>query len=169
MEATGAFDSSHNPEERPDGTSYYGYVIEVEVDPGTGAVKPIEAVLVIDPGTIINPIAYQGQLDGGFVYGLGNATMEELVVEEGKITTASLGEYKLPTQTDIPRLRTILLPANPGPGPFGAKSVGETNNSAVAAAIANGVRDAVGVRVKELPITAERVFAALQKKRQAGS
>jgi carbon-monoxide dehydrogenase large subunit len=166
VEATGAFDSAYRPEERPDGTSYYGYVIEVEVDPATGAVKPIEAVLVIDPGTIINPVAYQGQLDGGFIYGLGNATMEELAVEDGRIVTASLGEYKLPTQMDVPRLRTILLPPDPGPGPFGAKSVGETNNSAVAAAIANAVRDAVGVRVKELPITAERVFAALQAKGQ---
>ena len=93
----------------------------------------------------------------------------KVMFTEGKITTASLGEYKLPTQIDIPRLRTILLPANPGPGPFGAKSVGETNNSAVAAAIANGVRDAVGVRVKELPITAERVFAALHEKSPARS
>jgi CO/xanthine dehydrogenase Mo-binding subunit len=164
VEATSAFDSYDKPETRPDGTSYYGYVIEVEVDPATGAVRPVEAVLAIDPGTIINPIAYQGQLDGGFVYGLGNATMEELAVEDGRITTASLGEYKLPTQMDLPRLRTVLMPPVLGPGPFGAKSVGETNNSAVAAAIANAVHDAVGVRVTELPITAERVYQALAAK-----
>jgi carbon-monoxide dehydrogenase large subunit len=166
VEAASAFDSYDKPETRPDGTSYYGYVIEVEVDPATGAVKPVEAVLAIDPGTIINPIAYQGQLDGGFVYGLGNATLEELAVEDGRITTASLGEYKLPTQMDLPRLRTVLMPPVLGPGPFGAKSVGETNNSAVAAAIANAVHDAVGVRVTELPITAERVYLALAAKRE---
>jgi CO/xanthine dehydrogenase Mo-binding subunit len=167
VEARSAFDSAVNREERPDGVSYYGYVVEVEVDPSTGDVTPVEAVLAIDPGTVINPIAYQGQLDGGFVYGLGNAVMEELMVDGGKIIAGSLADYKLPTQMDIPRLRTVLLPAEAGPGPFGAKSVGETNNSAVAAAIANAVHDAVGVRIRELPITAERVYQALEEARDA--
>ncbi len=162
--ANGQFDSAVGRDERPDGVSHYGYVINVEVDPATGAVKILDATLAVDPGTVINPIAYQGQLDGGFVYGLGNGIMEEMDVEDGRITTASLGEYKLPTQMDIPPLRTILLPPEDGPGPFGAKSIGETNNSAVAAAIANAVHDAVGVRIRELPITAERVFQALQEK-----
>jgi CO/xanthine dehydrogenase Mo-binding subunit len=168
VEARSEFDSAVNRDQRPDGVSYYGYVIEVEVDPSTGEVKPIEAVLAIDPGTVINPIAYQGQLDGGFVYGLGNAVMEELQVEEGRIVAGSLDDYKLPTQMDIPRLRTLLLPPEDGPGPFGAKSVGETNNSAVGAAIANAVHAAVGVRIRELPITAERVFKAIAES-QAGS
>ncbi len=163
VEARGEFDSAVNREERPDGTSYYGYVIEVEVEPDTGAVKPIEAILAIDPGAIINPIAYQGQLDGGFVYGLGNAVMEEILEDGGKLVGASLGDYKLPTQMDLPRLRTVLMPPEPGPGPFGAKSVGETNNSAVAAAIANAVHDAVGARIQELPITSERVYEAMKK------
>ncbi|HZT09204.1 MAG TPA: xanthine dehydrogenase family protein molybdopterin-binding subunit [Chloroflexota bacterium] len=165
VEAKGEFDSAVNREDRPDGVSFYGYVIEVEVDPATGAVQPIEAVLAIDPGTVINPIAYQGQLDGGFVYGFGNAMMEELLVDGGRIVAGSLADYKLPTQMDIPRLRTVLLPPEAGPGPFGAKSVGETNNSAVAAAIANAVRDAVGVRIRELPITPERVYRALEDAR----
>jgi CO/xanthine dehydrogenase Mo-binding subunit len=163
VQATSEFDSAVGRDERPDGVSYYGYVIEVEVDPSTGEVKPVEAVLAIDPGTVINPIAYQGQLDGGFVYGFGNAVMEELMVDGGKIVAGSLADYKLPTEMDIPRLRTLLLSAEPGPGPFGAKSVGETNNSAVAAAISNAVADAVGVHIKELPITAERVFRAIQE------
>src|SRR5581483_7882589 len=155
-----------NRDQRPDGVSYYGYVIEVEVAPSTGEVKPVEAVLAIDPGTVISPIAYQGQLDGGFVYGLGNAVMEKLQVDGGKIVAGSLADYKLPTQMDIPRLRTLLLPPEPGPGPFGAKSVGETNNSAVAAAIANAVHAAVGVRIHELPITAERVYKAIEEAKQ---
>ncbi len=167
--ASGAFDSAVGREERPDGVCHYGYVIEVNVDPATGAVKVVEATLAVDPGTVINPIAYQGQLDGGFVYGFGNGIMEEMDVEDGKITTASLGEYKLPTQMDIPPLRTIMLTPEDGPGPFGAKSIGETNNSAVAAAIANAVHDAVGARVKELPVTAERVFRALAEKAASGT
>jgi CO/xanthine dehydrogenase Mo-binding subunit len=113
-------------------------------------------------GTIINPVAHQGQMDGGFVYGLGQAVTEELVHEEGKIVTGSLGEYKLPTQMDLPPFRTVLLRTEIGPGPFGAKSAGENTNTAVGAAIANAVYDAVGVQIDESPITSERVFAALR-------
>ena len=144
--------------------NFYAYCIEVEVDPETGQVKPIEAFQVLDVGTIINPVAHEGQLDGGFIYGLGNAIMEELETEEGRITTLSLGEYKLPTVMDLPMLRTALIPTAIGPGPFGAKAVGEITNSGVAPAIANAVYAAVGVRIKTLPVTAERVFEALQDK-----
>jgi CO/xanthine dehydrogenase Mo-binding subunit len=88
--------------------------------------------------------------------------MEELAVDEaGKVTTLSLGEYKLPTSMDVPPLRTVLLRTAVGPGPFGAKAVGEVTNSGVAPAIANAVHDAVGVRIFELPITAEKVLRAL--------
>ena len=90
---------------------------------------------------------------------------EELVIEDGRVTTASLGEYKLPTQMDTMPVRTILLPTEIGPGPFGAKAVGETTKSGVHPAIANAVRDAVGVRIKTYPITAERVYEALQAQR----
>jgi CO/xanthine dehydrogenase Mo-binding subunit len=138
-------------------------MIEVEADPETGQIRPIEVTMVVDVGTIINPIAHQGQLEGSFVYGLGNAVMEELVVEDGRVTSLSLGEYKLPTEMDIPPLRTVLVPTEIGPGPFGAKAAGEITNSGVAPAVANAVRDALGVRVKALPITAERVFNALQE------
>lgn len=117
-----------------------------------------------DVGTVINPLAHGGQLEGGFVFGLGNALCEELVVEDGRVTTLSLGEYKLPTVVDIPPLRVVLVRGSVGPGPFGAKSVGETVNNAVAPAIANAAYEAVGVRVPAMPITAERVLAALQAK-----
>ena len=87
---------------------------------------------------------------------------EELVHEEGRIVTSSMAEYKLPTQQDIPPVRLIMLPARVGPGPFGAKSVGENTNIGVGGAIANAVFDAAGVWVNASPITAERVYAALQ-------
>jgi CO/xanthine dehydrogenase Mo-binding subunit len=79
------------------------------------------------------------------------------------VSTLSLGEYKLPTQMDIPPLRTVLVKDESGPGPFGAKAAGEITNSGVAAAVANAVYDAAGVRIKTLPVTAERVFEALQE------
>jgi CO/xanthine dehydrogenase Mo-binding subunit len=110
---------------------------------------------------VINPTAHQGQLNGGFAFGVGAALIEELPVEDGKVAALSLGEYKLPTQMDMPPLRTVLLRTDIGPGPFGAKAVGEVTNSGVAPAIANAVQDAVGARVYTLPITAEKVLSAL--------
>ena len=165
VEAVGAYDPAEH--ESPDGRdfNFFAYLIEVDVDSATGQVKVDNVTTVIDVGTVINPVAHQGQLDGGFVFGYGQAMTEELIHEEGRIVTSSLGEYKLPTQMDIPRFRTVLLPTEIGPGPFGAKSAGENTNTAVGAAIANAVYDAVGVQINESPITAERVYAALQTKR----
>jgi CO/xanthine dehydrogenase Mo-binding subunit len=85
------------------------------------------------------------------------------LIEDGRVTTLNLGDYKLPTQMDVPPLRTILLPPIEGPGPFGAKAAGETVNNAVAAAVANAVAAATGARVDECPLTAERVLAALER------
>ncbi len=164
VEAVGAYDpADHHSEDGAD-YNFVAQMVEVEVDPETGHVRPIDVVSTLDVGTIINPIAYQGQLDGGFVYGYGQAMTEELVHEEGRIVTSSLAEYKLPTHQDIPPLRMVMLPARVGPGPFGAKSVGENTNIGVGAAIANAIYDAVGVRINVSPITSERVYAALQEK-----
>src|SRR5206468_2583382 len=109
VEAVGAFDPDEN--RSPEGRDYnfFAYVVDVDVDPETGQVRPTDVVVVVDVGTIINPIAHQGQMDGGFVFGLGQALTEELIHEEGKIVTASLGDYKLPTQMDLPPFRTVLL------------------------------------------------------------
>jgi CO/xanthine dehydrogenase Mo-binding subunit len=92
---------------------------------------------------------------------MGNGLMEEIGFDEGKVTTLSLGDYKLPTVADVPPLRTVLLVTDTGPGPFGAKAAGELTNNAVAPAYANAVADAVGVRVRTMPLSAERVFDAL--------
>jgi CO/xanthine dehydrogenase Mo-binding subunit len=162
IEIVGQYDSS--VEHTTEDTSFYAYMIEVEVDPETGHVKPLEAVMTVDVGPIINPVAHQGQLDGSFVYGLGNTMMEELEIDdEGKVSTLSLGEYKMPTQMDTIPLRTVLIPTEIGPGPFGAKAVGETVNAGVHPAIANAIRDAIGVRIKTFPITSERVYRAIQE------
>src|SRR3989454_1248643 len=148
--------------------SMYAYVLEVAVDRETGAVRIVDATLVADVGTVINPVALRGQLEGGFVFGLGQAVMEELRVEDGRVVTANLGDYKLPTIADVPPLRIVLLTDRPGPGPFGAKSVGELANPAVGAAVANAVHDACGARVRSLPVTAEKVFRELRDRAKAG-
>lgn len=147
---------------------YGAYAVEVEVDRETGEIRIEQATLVADVGTIVNPIAHQGQLAGGFVFGLGQAVLEELGVDEGgRVTTLNLGDYKLPTTMDVPPLRTILVPTQVGPGAFGTKMAGELSNTAVAPAIANAIHDAIGVRLHRLPLTAERVREALRE-RDAG-
>jgi CO/xanthine dehydrogenase Mo-binding subunit len=164
VEERGAYDSVHyvpHPDGPEDDYNFYAYMVEVAVDPDTGQVRVLDAVAAIDVGQVINPVAHQGQLEGAFVYGLGNAVMEEMHEAEGRLLTPNLNEYKLPTQMDVPPLRTMLVHTDVGPGPFGAKAAGEITNSGVAAAVANAVYDAVGVRIMTLPVTAERVFEAL--------
>ena len=143
-------------------TSFCAQVATVEVDPETGQVKLVGMVTVHDAGTVINPIGHQGQIEGGLIQGIGLATMEELRAEDGRITTLSLGDYKLPVIKDIPPLTTVILEEPAGPGPFQAKAIGEMSISPVPAAIANAIFDACGVRITDLPLTAEKVFFALK-------
>ena len=133
------------------------------MDTETGSTKVEHATLVADVGTVINPVALRGQLEGGFVFGLGQALMEELRLEDGRVTNPSFADYKIPTIADVPPLQVELITGDPGPGPFGAKSVGELANPAVGAAVANAVQDAVGVRVWSLPITSEKIWAELTR------
>lgn len=155
----------HEDSPQRDDVSYVcAQVAEVEVDPETGEIEVHRFVTAHDVGTIINPVTHQGQIDGGVVMGLGQALMEELVMEGGQVTNASLGDYKLPTAADIPELKTVLLPSGGGLAPYEAKAIGEFANNSPPAAIANAVADAVGVRIFELPITAEKVYRALKEK-----
>jgi CO/xanthine dehydrogenase Mo-binding subunit len=135
--------------------------VEVEVDELTGRIGVVEAVIVADTGTVINPLAHRGQLEGGFVFGLGAALMEELPVEDGQVLAGSLGDYKLPTAPDIPPLTVINVDSSPGTGPFGAKPVGEFGNLGVAPAIANAVARGTGIRLQELPLSPEALWSRL--------
>jgi CO/xanthine dehydrogenase Mo-binding subunit len=145
-------------------TSFVAQVAEVEVDPETGKVRLHHFVTAHDVATIIHPIAHQGQIDGGAVMAIGAALMEELPIEDGRIATANLGEYKLPNIADIPELTTVLVRSRSGPGPYEAKAIGEMANVSPPAAIANAVADAVGVRLFELPITSEKIYNALKRR-----
>jgi len=155
----------HDAPQLEDVAYFSAQVAEVEVDHETGQVKVLRVVTAHDVGTIINPLAHQGQIDGGFVTGLGLAVTEELVTEGGQVLNGHLGDYKLPTISDIPPLETVLIHTGGGAGPYEAKAIGELANNATAAAIANAVADAAGCQLFELPITAERVYAALNSSR----
>ncbi|MEM2556146.1 MAG: xanthine dehydrogenase family protein molybdopterin-binding subunit [Candidatus Caldarchaeum sp.] len=133
----------------------------VEVEPETGVVKVLKIVSVHDSGRIINPAAAEGQVHGGVVMGLGYTLYEEMVLERGRVINASLADYLLPTASELPVVKAVFI-ENPDPaGPFGAKGIGETGCIPTAAAIANAVYDAVGKRIKSLPIKPEKLLSAV--------
>ena len=138
-------------------------VCEVEVDPETGEVRVDRLTAVADCGTVVNPLLLAGQMHGGIVHGLGNALMEEAVYDEetGQLLSGTLMDYALPHSLDVPTITPLLVEVPSELGPFGAKGVGEPPVVPVAAAIANAIRDAVGVQMTQLPMTPERVFASL--------
>ena len=142
-------------------TSYCAQVAEVEVDPETGQVKVHKIVTANDVGTIFNPLGHQGQIEGAVIQGLGYAMMEGLEVEEGRVSTLSLGEAKIPNMNDIPELETVLVESPAGTGPYQGKGIGENPISPVSPAIAAAIYDAVGARIQDLPITAEKVLSKL--------
>ncbi len=145
-------------------TCFAAQVAEVEIDPETGEIKLRKVVTAHDVGTVINPLTHQGQIEGAVVQGIGQALTEHLLVRDGAVTTLHLGDYKLPTAMDIPDLTTVLVETKSGPAPHAGKAIGESSNVAVPAAIANAVFDAIGVRITELPVTAEKVYAALRER-----
>jgi CO/xanthine dehydrogenase Mo-binding subunit len=142
-------------------TSFTAQVAEVEVDRETGHVRVRRVVSATDVGTVLNPIGVTGQLEGSVVMGLGFATSEEVMLVDGRVETLGYHDYKLPTAADIPALENLLITTGTGEGPYGAKAVGEVAHLPVPPAIANAIYDAVGVRLSELPITAEKVYDAL--------
>ena len=154
----------HTAEEREDITYFGAQVAEVYVDSETGQVDVLQLTTAHDVGTIINPLAHQGQIEGGVITGFGLGVTEEFVTDDGQVLNGSMADYKLPTIADIPRLETVLIQTGGGTGPYEAKAIGELANNATAAAIANAVADAVGCRIFELPITADRVYQTLRPK-----
>jgi CO/xanthine dehydrogenase Mo-binding subunit len=149
---------------RPETYTYQSVIADVAVDKATGRIEVEKLYYVVDATKIINPLIFHGHIHGGVIQGLGFSLTEHLQTEEGRVTALSLGDYKLPTIRDVPRLSTAIVKAKEGPGPFGAKAIGEAGISLVAPAIANAVADATGIRIKEAPITAEKIFQAWQQR-----
>ena len=154
---------AHQTPEAPDLTSFCTQIAEVHVDPETGEITVKKIISAHDIGAILNPLNHQGQIEGGMIQGLGYALMEELELEDGHISNLSFGDYKIPTSADIPTMETVLIQGDVGPAPYESKGIGESSNIPVAGAIANAVFDAVGVRITDLPVTADKVLSKLQE------
>ena len=137
---------------------------EVIVDKETGQVRVTRFVQAQDIGRAINPMGVEGQLEGGAVQGIGRALSEEILIhkETGEVRNPSLATYLMPLSVDMPEIENILIEIPSADGPFGARAVAESPGFGPPAAIANAIYDAVGVRVKTLPLSAERVLAAIQ-------
>ncbi len=151
--------SSAQTEQAP---GFAAMLVRVHVDPETGHVTVREAVIAQDVGRAINPLLIEGQMHGGAAQGLGWGLWEALRYDEnGVALTVSFVDYALPTATEVPPMETHIVEVPSPHGPFGARGVGEPPVVPGAAAVANAIRDATGVRITELPITAERIWTAL--------
>jgi len=140
-------------------------VAEVAVDPETGQVFLTRLTAAQDVGKAINPLAVEGQIQGGVAQSVGLALWEEVMYdEENQVRNPGLLDYRMPTAEDVPMIETILLEVPGGDGPYGAKGVGEPPIISPVAAVANAVAAAIGTRIYELPITPERVWRALNGK-----
>jgi CO/xanthine dehydrogenase Mo-binding subunit len=163
------FGSRHPPVQgygrvsQPQAPQAAAHVCRVRVDRDTGAVSVLEHVVAQDVGRALNPALVEGQMRGGTTQGLGWALLEELVHDEhGQLTTGSFVDYALPTAQFTPPIETEIVEVPVPEGPFGAKGVGEAPVVAVAGAVANAIATATGgIRMRQLPMTPERVWRAL--------
>jgi CO/xanthine dehydrogenase Mo-binding subunit len=144
-------------------------IAEVEVDTETGEVTVSKVIAAHDVGKAINPALVENQIEGGIQMGIGYALMEEVKVDgTGSILTPDFTDYLMPTALDVPHIEVICVETNEPSGPYGAKGIGEAVTCPTAPAIINAIYDAVGVWVRSLPATPERVLAALQEAQEKG-
>jgi carbon-monoxide dehydrogenase large subunit len=141
------------------------HAAEVEVDRETGGVKVLKIVAAHDVGTAINPVGCEQQIEGAAIMGLSNTLLEEFKMERGRILNDNLADYKVATIKDLPEIVPILVETFHPEGPFGAKGIGEPAAACTAPAIANAIFDAVGIWIKDLPVTPEKVLEALRREK----
>ncbi len=135
------------------------------MDPETGKVSVLRVSAAHDLGRVINPLNCEQQVEGAIVTGVGLALLEEMVVEKGKPVNRNFRDYRIPTSMDSPPVTTsIFVEATHKDGPYGAKGVGEPALAPTAPAIGNAIYNAIGVRIKDLPITPEKILKALKEK-----
>ena len=142
--------------------TFAAQVAEVEVNRLTGEVRVTRFTAAQDVGKAINPTAVEGQIEGSIVQGVGFALMEEFQYENGRVINPDFARYMIPTALDMPAMETILVETIDPEGPFGAKGVGELPLNMTAAAIANAVYNATGVRIRSLPITPEKLYTGMR-------
>ncbi len=148
--------------------SYAAQAAEVEVDLDTGEVKVLQMVAAHDIGRAINPLALQGQIEGGMVMGLGHAMTEEFIVEDGIVFTDVLARYKMPSIKHAPPITSFIVEDAASTGPYGAKGVGEIASIPTLAAISNAVYNACGVRLHKLPVDQDSLLLALKSGKRTG-
>ncbi|HSR33466.1 MAG TPA: molybdopterin cofactor-binding domain-containing protein [Anaerolineae bacterium] len=148
---------------------YATQIAEVEVDTETGWVDVLRVVAAHDCGRVINPMLVEGQIEGGVAMGIGYALAEEIVFREGVQVNPNFTDYVMPTILDVPPIDVVMVEKYDPTGPFGAKGVGEPTLVPTAAAIVNAIYDAVGVRIRSLPATPEKVLRALQEQSAPGT
>ena len=144
------------------GWPFGAQAVEVAIDRETGVIKLVRVASAHDVGKAINPLAVTSQIEGGIMMGLGYALSEGLLFDEGKITNASFADYKIPTMRDIPAATPIIVEKNYDSEPYGAKGVGEMSVFGIAPAVANAISRLTGVRIKDLPISAEKLREQLK-------
>lgn len=149
--------------------SFAAQAVEVEVDTETGKVRVLDSFCSDDCGKALNPLTVHGQSNGAVAQAMGWTLFEQLQLEGGRITNGNFADYTMPTADAIPVLKSGIVESNDPNGPYGAKGASECAILSVAPAIANAIYDAVGVRITELPITPEKVLAALKAKREEAS
>lgn len=149
--------------------SFGAQIAEVEVDTETGQVTVLKVTAAHDVGKAINPAFVESQMEGGVQMGIGYALMEEVKVDAtGTVLTPDFTDYLIPTALDVPEIQTICVETNDAGGPFGAKGIGEAVTCPTAPAVINAVYDAMGVWIRNLPATPEKVLAALKQAEEEG-
>ncbi len=143
--------------------SFGAQVAEVEVNPETGQVKVIRITAAQDCGFALNPMSVEGQIEGSLQMGLGQAFYEDLKYDKGDLLTPSFIEYRMATALDMPEIQCYLVESIDPEGPFGAKGISEMPQVPTSPAIVNAIYNAIGVQIKNLPVTPEKILAALEK------
>jgi 4-hydroxybenzoyl-CoA reductase subunit alpha len=151
------------------GYSYSAQVVEVTVDEETGVVTVDKVWVAHDCGKALNRLTVEGQVQGSVWMGMGQAMSEEAAYHDGLMLTANMLDYRVPTIQDSPPIEVGIVESNDPHGPFGAKEAGEGSLAAFLPALTNAIADAIGVRFNDLPVTPDRVFAAIERRRRKGN
>ena len=146
--------------------AYGAHGVEVEVDCETGKVKILKYIAAHDVGRAINPMLLEGQIYGAAAMGTGYALTERLILEKGEVMNPNFRDYKILTAKDEIPIEVVIIESNDADGPFGAKGIGEPGLVPTAPAIANAIYDAIGIRIKDLPMTPEKILKALKESRK---
>jgi 4-hydroxybenzoyl-CoA reductase subunit alpha len=149
------------------GYSYSAQVVEVSVDEDTGVVSVDKVWVAHDCGKALNRLTVEGQVQGSVWMGMGQAMSEETAYHDGLLITGNMLDYRVPTIEDSPPIEVGIVESNDPHGPFGAKEAGEGSLAAFLPALTNAIADAIGVRFNDLPVTPDRVFAVIEKRRRA--